>query len=483
MTNSRKVPFNTAQKKKQLQEKRKKKREKQDKEYEEEFGDPKPKVESEEIKIELKEKDDPKRLKTLFYKESKEDVDKRIEESRKPLVKLDKTDSNYFYSPKLTDFIEIPKRPDWKEFKSPKELEEKEQKMFKDYVFTLHKTQKNLNYFEHNLEVWRQLWRTIEMSDILLLVVDIRHPLFHFPPSLYYHVVHELKKPLILVLNKCDLVPKEREIQWEKWFNEHYPKLHIVKFSSYNKYHKKEVDEKNLKNIWLKCEEISKEFSNKKIVNYWKEVLEPQDDEDVKHNNEYVTLGLIGHPNVGKSCLVNGLVGKHVVSVSSTPGHTKHFQTYFVSQHVRLCDCPGLIFPAINMPKELQILCGLYPIAQVREQYSSIQYIAQRVNLVGILNVELPKDYKQWSAWVICEAYANKMKYVTPKNSRPDVYRAGNEILRMIFDGKILFANEPPLKYDQDLVNTKPIELKIEKSKEEELKEKSESEESEESNE
>lgn len=461
---SRKVPFNTSQKKKQLQEKRKKKREKQEQEYNEEFEEKHEKVEKVEEKIEFKEKEDPKRLKTLFYKESNNDVEKRIEESRKPLVKLDKNDPNYYYTPKLTDFIQIPKRPDWHNYKSPKEIEENEKNMFRDYVITLHKKYKNLNYFEHNLEVWRQLWRTIEMSDILILVVDIRHPLFHFPPSLYYYIVHELKKPLILALNKCDLIPKERELEWIKWFKDHYPKLHIVQFSSFDKFHKKDVKKDSIKNIWLKCQEISKEFSNKKILEYWNEVIESQNDEDVKHTNEYVTIGLVGHPNVGKSCLLNGLVGKHVVSVSSTPGHTKHFQTYFVSQHVRLCDCPGLIFPSINMPKELQILCGLYPIAQVREQYSSINYVAQRVNLVGILNIQLPEEYNEWSAWVICEAYANKMKYVTQKNSRPDVYRAGNEILRMIFDGKILFAIEPPQKYDQDLVNTKPIELKIEES-------------------
>ena len=29
---------------------------------------------------------------------------------------------------------------------------------------------------ELNLEMWRQLWRVMEISDILLLIDDIRHP-------------------------------------------------------------------------------------------------------------------------------------------------------------------------------------------------------------------------------------------------------------------------------------------------------------------
>lgn len=33
---------------------------------------------------------------------------------------------------------------------------------------------KDLSFFELNLETWRQLWRVLEMSDIILFIVDIR---------------------------------------------------------------------------------------------------------------------------------------------------------------------------------------------------------------------------------------------------------------------------------------------------------------------
>jgi ribosome biogenesis GTPase A len=61
---------------------------------------------------------------------------------------------------------------------------------------------------------------------------------------------------------------------------------------------------------------------------------------------------------VGKSSLLNGLMGRKVVSTSRTPGHTKHFQTIFLTKTVRLVDCPGLIFPSL-VPKELQVCDGL----------------------------------------------------------------------------------------------------------------------------
>ena len=35
---------------------------------------------------------------------------------------------------------------------------------------------RQLSYVELNLETWRQLWRVLEMSDIILLIADIRYP-------------------------------------------------------------------------------------------------------------------------------------------------------------------------------------------------------------------------------------------------------------------------------------------------------------------
>jgi hypothetical protein len=42
-----------------------------------------------------------------------------------------------------------------------------------------------------------------------------------------------------------------------------------------------------------------------------------------------------------------------------------------------LCDSPGLVFPSL-LPKPLQILSGMYPIAQVQEPYSTIQYLVSK---------------------------------------------------------------------------------------------------------
>ena len=177
------------------------------------------------------------------------------------------------------------------------------------------------------------------------------------------------------------------------------------------------------------------------------EVEEEEATNIVEDDSSYVTIGLIGHPNVGKSSLINGLKGSKVVSTSRTPGHTKHFQTIFINKRIRLCDSPGLVFPALDMPRELQILCGLFPISQSREPYSSISFLIARVPVEKVYQLIPPTygqtqedDYfpqdkadHQWSGWDICEAYAIKRSYTTKKGN-PDTYRAGTFLFIFIID-------------------------------------------------
>jgi ribosome biogenesis GTPase A len=80
---------------------------------------------------------------------------------------------------------------------------------------------------------------------------------------------------------------------------------------------------------------------------------------EIQPHRDYLTLGLVGHPNVGKSSLVNSIMRRTVVSASRTPGHTKHFQTIHISDNVRLCDSPGLVFPAL-IPRALQVNCCIF---------------------------------------------------------------------------------------------------------------------------
>ena len=70
------------------------------------------------------------------------------------------------------------------------------------------------------------------MSDVLFVIVDLRFPILHFPPTLYKYIAQEIKKPMILILNKIDFVPAELATAWKKYFEETYPGLNVVLFGS-----------------------------------------------------------------------------------------------------------------------------------------------------------------------------------------------------------------------------------------------------------
>lgn len=90
----------------------------------------------------------------------------------------------------------------------------------------------DLNMFEHNLDVWMQLWHTLATADIIAILADVRNPLWHIPYSLYHQIINELKKPLIIVLSKCDLVPTHVSEAWCEWMRTHYPEVKVVRFTA-----------------------------------------------------------------------------------------------------------------------------------------------------------------------------------------------------------------------------------------------------------
>lgn len=92
-----------------------------------------------------------------------------------------------------------------------------------------------------------------------------------------------------------------------------------------------------------------------------------------------LVIGLVGYPNVGKSSTINALIGEKKVSVSSTPGKTKHFQTIHLSPTLVLCDCPGLVFPQFATTKADLVCDGVLPIDQMREYSAPTALVVKRI--------------------------------------------------------------------------------------------------------
>ena len=99
----------------------------------------------------------------------------------------------------------------------------------------------------------------------------------------------------------------------------------------------------------------------------------------------------------------------------------------------------------------LQVLIGSFPIAQLREPYASIRYLAEHLDFPKILALKhLEGDRAEWSPFDICDAFAIKRGFITAKAARPDTYRAANSILRMALDGKLTLSLRPVNYQDTD---------------------------------
>ncbi|KAM6188482.1 guanine nucleotide-binding protein-like 1 [Sarcoramphus papa] len=413
-------------------------------------------------------------------------------------------DPDTIYGPGL----DFPRRPPWSFAMSPEELRVREEAAFGAFLRALREGQRpegdeeggtngdhdggDVAPFEHNLETWRQLWRVLEMSDIILLITDARHPALNVPPALAAHVTRELGKGLILILNKVDLTTPAVATAWSHLLRRRFPAARVVPFTSAPRRNPAPGLQRRQKRGggWSRalgprqlleaCESI---VGGEVDLSSWRARLdraeeaaargeeeeeeEEQQEEEVgdgeeagdgdedgagavvaprqweRYRHGVLTLGCVGLPNAGKSSVLNALVGRSAVSVSRAPGRTRYFQTHFLTPRVRLCDCPGLVFPS-RAPPALQVLAGVYPISQLQEPYSAVGYLASRLPLPPLLQLRPPSAAAGWTAWDICEAWAEKRGYKTAKAARNDVYRAANSILRLAAEGRLRLCLRPP---------------------------------------
>jgi hypothetical protein len=93
--------------------------------------------------------------------------------------------------------------------------------------------------FERNVEVYRQLWRVMERSHLLLVLLDARCPLLHLPPSLVEHLRKYAAVKTILVLTKKDIVGEKVAMAWKRWLEERFG-WSVVVTEAYKRQEKRE---------------------------------------------------------------------------------------------------------------------------------------------------------------------------------------------------------------------------------------------------
>jgi large subunit GTPase 1 len=183
---------------------------------------------------------------------------------------------------------------------------------------------------------------------------------------------------------------------------------------------------------------------------------------------------LVGYPNVGKSSTINALIGAKKVSVSSTPGKTKHFQTIHLSDRVVLCDCPGLVFPNFASTKADLVCNGVLPIDQLREYTGPAALVARRIPkpfLEAVYGIQIrTRPIEEGGTGIptaeeLLSAYARHRGFMTQGLGQPDQSRAARYILKDYVNGKLLYCDPPPgtedpIEFNRELYDMSHLPVK-----------------------
>lgn len=384
----------------------------------------------------------------------------------------------------LENKLTIPRRPRWTKEMSKFQIERQENLAFLEWRRQLADLTENnevlLTPFERNLEVWKQLWRVVERCDLIVQIVDARNPVFFRSIDLVRYVEelsnpdeNKAKKNLLLV-NKADLLTRDQRIQWAEFFR--LKKINYVFFSAAkaNQLLEKELAEQEQQEQQnqrksafpeeITTDELESDDSSIKILKV--EELEqlfmseaPQFEHDPDFPDRKLQIGLVGYPNVGKSSTINALIGSKKVSVSATPGKTKHFQTLHLSPNVLLCDCPGLVFPNFAYTNGELVCNGVLPIDQLREHIPPVALVCQRIPkyfLEAVYGIHIPIQKVEDggngvypTARELLNAYARARGFMTQGFGSADEPRASRYILKDYVNGKLLAVTPPPKLRDE----------------------------------
>ncbi len=141
--------------------------------------------------------------------------------------------------------------------------------------------------------ITQQAWLAIEESDSVLFLVDGRGGLTAADENLA-NQLRKLKIPIHLVVNKAEGTPKE--IISAEFYSLGLAKLHVISAAH----------QRGITNLMI---DVLEEFPDKEDV--------------LPENDKSLKIAVLGRPNVGKSTLVNRLLGYERVITFDEPGTTR----------------------------------------------------------------------------------------------------------------------------------------------------------------
>ena len=178
----------------------------------------------------------------------------------------------------------------------------------------------NINWYPgHMAKTKREIREKLDLIDIVYEVIDARMPI-----SSRLEDVNDItkNKKKIIILTKYDLCDK---IETDKIINSYKNNSIVIPL---------DLLKGDVSIVINETVKLMKEENDKRKLKGMQE--------------RPARVAIIGAPNVGKSTLINRLVGRRSVNVGNKPGVTKSLSWIRINKDVELLDTPGILWSKIK---------------------------------------------------------------------------------------------------------------------------------------
>ena len=215
----------------------------------------------------------------------------------------------------------------------------------------------------HMAKTRRQIKESLPLVDAVVEIADARVPESSRNPELQEIIG---KKPLMLILNKCDLA------------DENATRKKIA-----------ELEKQGIAAIAVDCRSGKGLNAFAPTV---KKVLKDRIEANVQKGmaGKPLRLMVVGIPNTGKSSFINRMAGKVKAKVADKPGVTRQNQWFNIGNGIELLDTPGVLWPKFDDP---DVGLRLAFIGSVKDTIMDLELIAAR--FLTIMNENYPERIKE----------------------------------------------------------------------------------------
>ena len=272
-------------------------------------------------------------------------------------------------------------------------------------------------YPGHMAKTKREIKEKIDLIDIVFEVVDAR-----IPYSSKNKEIEEMTKgkPRVIVMTKIDLCDSGKTNKWIKYYED---KDYIVIPIDL-------INNPNTKIIFDKIKPLVDEINSKRKSKGLKE--------------RKARILIMGVPNVGKSTLINRLVGRKATNVGNRPGVTKNLEWIRINDKVELLDTPGILWPKLD---EEEVAYNLASMTAIKEEVLDSEDIAIYIikKLLSDYSDNIINRYSLTKTEDIVDILDEIGKKIGAfRNSETDYDRVYKRVIKDLQDGylgKITFDN------------------------------------------